>query len=43
MFGKENVEYSEIFRFFFSPKWNLQPQLIFFCAEVTKGITIHGS
>ncbi len=26
MFGKENVEYSEIFRSFFSSKWNLQPQ-----------------
>ncbi len=35
MFGKENVEYSEIFRFCF-PKWNLQPQLIFFVLKQQK-------
>lgn len=32
MFGKENVEYSEIFRFFFFQNFFfLQPQLIFLC------------
>ncbi len=41
MFGKENVEYFEIFRFFFQNEiFNLN---WFFCAEATKGTTIHGS